>query len=106
MDALCLMFYVKDDKGATPVRYSGNPGYVVGLPLVSGTRTTEYPSLGRQVDFLRPFTNMRICGGHFQKLVIILYRNDLKNIQTMLDTKSSCILKVCLEFSTLFHADI
>lgn len=27
------------------VHYSGNPGYVIGLPLASGTRTVEYPSL-------------------------------------------------------------
>ena len=26
------------------IQYSGNPGYVVGLPLVAGTRTAEYPS--------------------------------------------------------------
>ena len=25
------------------VHYSGNPGYVDGLPLVSGTRSAEYP---------------------------------------------------------------
>lgn len=27
----------------TSVQHSGNPGYVIGLPLVSGTRTAEYP---------------------------------------------------------------
>ncbi|KAK2843996.1 hypothetical protein Q5P01_010655 [Channa striata] len=32
------------------LHYSGNPGYVVGLPLVSGTRTAEYPLPARSVD--------------------------------------------------------
>ncbi|TNM99030.1 hypothetical protein fugu_013594 [Takifugu bimaculatus] len=34
--------FVQDEDEAT-VHYSGNPGYVIGLPLVSGTRTAEYP---------------------------------------------------------------
>lgn len=33
---------IKQDDKVT-VRYSGNPGYVVGLPLVSGMRTATYP---------------------------------------------------------------
>uniref|UniRef100_A0A3P8RXJ8 Tectonic family member 1 n=1 Tax=Amphiprion percula TaxID=161767 RepID=A0A3P8RXJ8_AMPPE len=33
--------YVQEDGGDVAVRYSGNPGYVVGLPLVSGTKTAD-----------------------------------------------------------------
>ncbi|KAM6923498.1 LOW QUALITY PROTEIN: tectonic-1-like [Xenentodon cancila] len=33
--------YIQEAGGDIPVRYSGNPGYVVGLPLVSGTRTAN-----------------------------------------------------------------
>lgn len=39
--ALSLVFIKQED---VTVHYSGNPGYVVGLPLVSGMRTVEYPS--------------------------------------------------------------
>ncbi|KAK5925613.1 hypothetical protein CgunFtcFv8_018124 [Champsocephalus gunnari] len=35
--------FVQEDGGGGAVHSSGNPGYVVGLPLVSGTRTAEYP---------------------------------------------------------------
>ncbi|XP_008417949.1 tectonic-1 isoform X2 [Poecilia reticulata] len=34
------------DGGEPAVYYSGNPGYVVGMPLMSGDRATEYPSFG------------------------------------------------------------
>lgn len=39
--ALSLVCIKQED---VTVHYSGNPGYVVGLPLVSGMRTAEYPS--------------------------------------------------------------
>lgn len=38
-----MSFVVKQDGEEVAVHYSGNPGYVVGLPLVSGTRAAEYP---------------------------------------------------------------
>ncbi|XP_076595988.1 tectonic-1 [Chaetodon auriga] len=33
--------FVQEDREEVAVHYSGNPGYVVGLPLVSGTRTAD-----------------------------------------------------------------
>lgn len=39
--ALALICVKQED---VTVHYSGNPGYVVGLPVVSGMRTAEYPS--------------------------------------------------------------
>uniref|UniRef100_A0A3Q1B646 Tectonic domain-containing protein n=2 Tax=Amphiprion ocellaris TaxID=80972 RepID=A0A3Q1B646_AMPOC len=40
--------YVQEDGGDVAVRYSGNPGYVVGLPLVSGTKTAD--GITRSID--------------------------------------------------------
>uniref|UniRef100_A0A3B5A843 Tectonic family member 1 n=1 Tax=Stegastes partitus TaxID=144197 RepID=A0A3B5A843_9TELE len=40
--------YVQEDGGEATVRYSGNPGYVVGLPLVSGTKTAD--GIARSVE--------------------------------------------------------
>uniref|UniRef100_A0A3B5MAE6 Tectonic-1-3 domain-containing protein n=1 Tax=Xiphophorus couchianus TaxID=32473 RepID=A0A3B5MAE6_9TELE len=52
--ALVLFFPVlciKADGGEPAVHYSGNPGYVVGMPLMSGDRATEYPcSYGRSMN--------------------------------------------------------
>lgn len=45
-NALCFVSPKQTDGGDVNVHYSGNPGYVVGLPLVSGTRTAEYPLPG------------------------------------------------------------
>lgn len=45
----------QEDVKDQAVHYSGNPGYLVGLPLVSGTRTAEYPS---RCASLRP-----VCDG-------------------------------------------
>lgn len=43
---------IKQENGEeVAVHYSGNPGYVVGLPLVSGTRTAEYPLPAWTLDF-------------------------------------------------------
>lgn len=42
-NVLCLVSIKQEDGEEVAVQYSGNPGYVVGLPLVSGTRTAEYP---------------------------------------------------------------
>lgn len=39
----CSVIVKQKDMEQTPVHYSGNPGYVVGLPLVSGRRAEEYP---------------------------------------------------------------
>lgn len=33
----------KEAGGEVEIQFCGNPGYVVGLPVVSGRRTTEYP---------------------------------------------------------------
>uniref|UniRef100_A0A672Z3T9 Uncharacterized protein n=1 Tax=Sphaeramia orbicularis TaxID=375764 RepID=A0A672Z3T9_9TELE len=38
------VMFVQEVVPQLAVRSSGNPGYVVGLPLVSGQRTAEYPS--------------------------------------------------------------
>ncbi|KAK7922145.1 hypothetical protein WMY93_009047 [Mugilogobius chulae] len=35
--------FSKEDGPVMAVQFSGNPGYVVGLPLVSGYKTSEYP---------------------------------------------------------------
>ncbi|TNN44378.1 Tectonic-1 [Liparis tanakae] len=43
--------FVQENGEETAVHYSGNPGYVVGLPLVSGTRTAEYPLPAWTLDF-------------------------------------------------------
>ncbi|XP_042349796.1 tectonic-1-like [Plectropomus leopardus] len=40
--------FVKEDGEEVAVHYSGNPGYVVGLPLVSGTKTAE--GIARSID--------------------------------------------------------
>lgn len=40
--------YIQADGGDVNVHYSGNPGYVVGLLLVSGTRTTD--GIVRSID--------------------------------------------------------
>ncbi|XP_054453794.1 tectonic-1-like isoform X2 [Anoplopoma fimbria] len=40
--------FVQEDGEEAAVHYSGNPGYVVGLPLVSGTRTAK--GITRSVD--------------------------------------------------------
>lgn len=41
-NVLCLMSNWQED-GEVAVQYSGNPGYVFGRPLVSGTKRAEYP---------------------------------------------------------------
>lgn len=40
------------DGGELALRLSGNPGYVVGRPLLSGTKTAEYPSTEKKRRFL------------------------------------------------------
>ncbi|XP_059202577.1 tectonic-1 [Centropristis striata] len=40
--------FFQEDEEEVAVHYSGNPGYVAGLPLVSGTRTEE--GIARSVD--------------------------------------------------------
>uniref|UniRef100_A0A672F803 Tectonic-1-3 domain-containing protein n=2 Tax=Salarias fasciatus TaxID=181472 RepID=A0A672F803_SALFA len=40
--------YLQEDAGEAVVRHSGNPGYVVGMPLVSGTKTAE--GISRSLD--------------------------------------------------------
>ncbi|XP_072252391.1 tectonic-1 [Leuresthes tenuis] len=35
------IMYIQEYRGDLAVHYSGNPGYVVGLPIVSGARTTD-----------------------------------------------------------------
>ncbi|XP_041846206.1 tectonic-1 [Melanotaenia boesemani] len=40
--------FIQENGGDMPVQYSGNPGYVVGMPLVSGTRTTN--GISRSLD--------------------------------------------------------
>ncbi|XP_044061569.1 tectonic-1 isoform X2 [Siniperca chuatsi] len=40
--------FVQENGEEVAVQYSGNPGYVVGLPLVSGTRTAD--GIARSVD--------------------------------------------------------
>ncbi|KAL7395646.1 hypothetical protein ABVT39_020737 [Epinephelus coioides] len=40
--------FVQEDMEEVVVHYSGNPGYVVGLPLVSGTKTAE--GIARSID--------------------------------------------------------
>lgn len=46
-----MYFVLCEDGEEVAVHYSGNPGYVVGLPLVSGTRTAEYPLPALILDF-------------------------------------------------------
>lgn len=41
MHLVFYFFFKQDDK--VTVHFSGNPGYVVGLPLVSGMRAAKYP---------------------------------------------------------------
>lgn len=48
---LCLLCIKQEDGDEVAIHYSGNPGYVVGLPLVSGTRTAEYLLLALKLDF-------------------------------------------------------
>ncbi|KAK9517618.1 hypothetical protein VZT92_022971 [Zoarces viviparus] len=45
-----ITFFQEDGEEAA-IHCSGNPGYVVGLPLVSGTRTAEYPLPAWTLDF-------------------------------------------------------
>lgn len=42
-NVLYLVSMKQEDGDEVAVHHSGNPGYVVGLPLVSGTKTAEYP---------------------------------------------------------------
>ncbi|KAM7000790.1 tectonic-1 [Tautogolabrus adspersus] len=44
--------FVQEDQEAAALHYSGNPGYVFGLPLVSGTKTAESVLTGitRSID--------------------------------------------------------
>ncbi|KAM3877809.1 tectonic-1 [Diretmus argenteus] len=44
--------YVQEGSEEVAVQYSGNPGYVVGLPLVSGRRTAEFifTGIARSID--------------------------------------------------------
>ncbi|XP_073343079.1 tectonic-1-like [Pagrus major] len=41
MEQEFLITFAQEDEEEAAVHYSGNPGYVVGLPLVSGTRTAD-----------------------------------------------------------------
>lgn len=48
------MYFVsikQEGRQEVAVHYGGNPGYVVGLPLVSGTRTAGYPLPAWILDF-------------------------------------------------------
>ncbi|KAM4732974.1 tectonic-1 isoform 2-T2 [Anableps anableps] len=38
---LCANVVLKEDGGERTIHYSGNPGYVIGVPLMSGDRTTD-----------------------------------------------------------------
>ncbi|KAM4732973.1 tectonic-1 isoform 1-T1 [Anableps anableps] len=35
------VMYIQEDGGERTIHYSGNPGYVIGVPLMSGDRTTD-----------------------------------------------------------------
>ncbi|XP_068570288.1 tectonic-1 isoform X3 [Cebidichthys violaceus] len=45
---VCANVVLKEDGEEAAIHYSGNPGYVVGLSLVSGTRTAE--GIARSID--------------------------------------------------------
>ncbi|XP_028272264.1 tectonic-1-like [Parambassis ranga] len=82
------VMYVQDGGGETAVQHSGNPGYVVGLPLVSGTRTTEgivrSINLRDTLSVLRSSEDQDCLQGPHQRSPVLFG----------LDTESGCTLRM------------
>ncbi|XP_047441622.1 tectonic-1 isoform X1 [Mugil cephalus] len=82
------VMYVQEDGGEATVHYSGNPGYVAGLPLVSGTRTADgiarSINLGDTLSLLRSAEDQDCLQGPHQRSPVLFG----------LDSVSGCILRL------------
>ena len=84
LNVLCLVSIKQEDEEEVAVHYSGNPGYVDGLPLVSGTRLAEYPLSENSATF-KP--------GPY--IYIFWHVNDSHLPNVLVSTKSACFCYGC-----------
>uniref|UniRef100_A0A3Q3VKK7 Tectonic-1-3 domain-containing protein n=1 Tax=Mola mola TaxID=94237 RepID=A0A3Q3VKK7_MOLML len=91
-DALPLQqeFHIKFVQEEVTVHYSGNPGYVVGLPLVAGTRTAEYPSY--TLSLLRSTEDQVCLQGQHQRSPVLFDVDYVSGCTLRLEDVDNCSL--------------
>ncbi|XP_071396085.1 tectonic-1-like [Centroberyx affinis] len=93
---LCANVVLQEVGAEVAVHYSGNPGYVVGLPLVSGKRTAD--GIARSADpretltILQSAEDQDCLHGLHQRSPILFGRDSLSGCTFRLEDASNCSL--------------
>ncbi|CAI5682202.1 tectonic-1 isoform X1 [Oreochromis niloticus] len=90
------VMYIQAGGGDVNVHYSGNPGYVVGLPLVSGTRTAD--GIVRSIDLrdtlslLHSTEDQDCLQGPHQRSPVLFGQDSLSGCLLRLEDGLNCTL--------------
>ncbi|XP_054879276.1 tectonic-1-like [Poeciliopsis prolifica] len=90
------VMYLQADGGKPAVRYSGNPGYVVGMPLMSGDRATDGISrsinLGDTLSLLQSSKDQDCLKGPHQRSPVLFGQDYMSGCILRLEDVTNCSL--------------